>query len=497
MRNPSALVAILLLNFVVSLFVVSLFVVSLDAIAQPPRGGDGQSSRGGGGPPGGGFGGPPGGGGGDRGGGTRGGGPPGTGAPGGDRGGSGFDPAAMLSRLDANGNGSIDPDEMQGPARFMLDRIARDNPEIASAMSSSKPISLSKITKAFEKMRGDSGSSSSSSNNSSSNSSSNTASSKPKEPQPLVPGFGTKKEVAPILGFGMAGGVASTVKIEAKDIKEAEERISRYDKNKDGVLDEKEIAGGSWRDEAPLTYDRNGDKKLSVDELAVRYAKRRMAEETDKTNKQTASNNDRDKRRGDNRSREPEAPASPWSNQASYKFTPKSSAIAKTPGLPEWFAGSDANNDGQVMMNEYASNWDEATIKEFGRFDTNGDGAITAFETLAAVKQGVLRGSAAMVASSSNASSSSSRSVVSSTVAAVAPTVLEIDRSELPAGADERWVKFAALQMSKSDKDRNSRLTPDEWAPSSGDFKAVDKNGDGSISTGEIYEYLLSKKGKK
>ena len=477
MRIPSVLVASLLLNF----------VVSLDAFAQPPFGG--------GGPPGGGFGGPPGGGdrgGGDRGGGDRGGGSRG-GPPGGDRS-SGFDPSAMLGRLDANGNGSIDPEEMQGPARFILDRVARDNPEIASAMSSSKPISISKITKAIDKMRGDS----SSSGNSTSSSTTNSSSSQPKVPESLVPGFGTKKETASISGFGVGGTVASAVKVEASDIKEAQDRLQKYDKNKDGILDEKEIAEASWRDESPMTYDRNGDKKLSVEELAVRYAKRRMIEEAEKANKQAASSNSRDKGRGDNRSREPEKPASPWSNQASYKFTPKFGSSSKTPGLPEWFASSDANNDGQVMMNEYASNWDDATVKEFARFDLNGDGTITTLETLAAVKKGILRGSAAMVASTGNVSGSNSNtsSAVTSTVPVVATPAMEIDRSELPADADERWVKFAALQLSKSDKDRNSRLTPDEWSASYGDFSAVDKNGDGSVSTGEIYAFLLSKKRK-
>lgn len=486
MRIPSVLVASILLNF----------AVSLNAFAQPPFGGGGPPGGGFGGPPGGGFGGPPGGG--DRGGGDRGGGDRGSssrgGPPGGDRGSSGFDPAAMLGRLDANGNGSIDPDEMQGPARFILDRISRDNPEIASAMSESKPISISKITKAIDKMRGDSGSSSSASSNSSSSSSS----SQPKVPESLVPGFGMKKDMTSIPGFGVGGSVATTIKIEEKDLKEALDRLQKYDKNKDGILDEKEIAEGSWRDESPMSYDRNGDKKLSVEELAVRYAKRRIAEETEKANKQTASSNSRDSRRGDSRSQKPEAPASPWSNQASYKFTPKFGSNSKTPGLPEWFASSDANNDGQVMMNEYASNWDDATIKEFERFDTNGDGTITTLETLTAVKKGVLRGSAAMVASTSKTSGSpaSASSTVTSTVPVVATPTMEIDRSELPADADERWVKFAALQLSKNDKDRNSRLTPDEWSASSGDFSTVDKNGDGSISTGEIYSYLLSKKKK-
>ncbi len=468
---------------------VLISLLPLSVMAQPPFGG-GQSPGFGGGPPGGTRGGPPGGGdrggppgGGDRGG--RGGSPTGGPPGGGDRG--GFDPAAMLGRLDANGNGSIDPDEMQGPARFMLDRLARDNPEIASAMAASKPISLSKITKTIEKLRGDSGGSSNS--NSNNNSGNSSASSKPKEPEPLVPGFGIKKEPALILGFGVDGSQAVAVKVEERDLKEAAERMQRYDNNKDGILDEKEIKDGRWSDN-PMQFDRNGDKKLTTQELAVRYAKRRQAEESEKLSKENASMTarmDNKRRGGDDRSRdqngEKDAPVSPWSNQSSYKIAPRNGPNTKVQGLPEWFVSSDANRDGQVMMNEYASNWDDATLKEFARFDNNGDGAITSLETLAAVKKGVLRGSSAPDASASAAGASGS----SVSVAPSAAPAAEMDRSDLPAEADEKWVQFAALQIKKNDKDKNSRLTPDEWSASSGDFNAVDKNGDGSISLGEYY----------
>ena len=133
-------------------------LISLSASAQPPGG----SPFGGGGF--GGPGGPPGGmsfssRGGDRGGGDRGGDRGGFG--GGDRGGfssGGFDPSSFLTRMDTNGNGMLDPDEAQGPARFMLDRMARSNPKI----DISKPIPMSLLTESFQQMR--SGSSENSSN---------------------------------------------------------------------------------------------------------------------------------------------------------------------------------------------------------------------------------------------------------------------------------------------------------------------------------------------
>ena len=82
--------------------------LSLDrmALAQPPG-----MSFGGGGPPmmvmGGGS---------DRGG-DRGRGGFSSGGFSGGFGGGGFDPSSFISRMDTNGNGSIDPEEAQGPAR--------------------------------------------------------------------------------------------------------------------------------------------------------------------------------------------------------------------------------------------------------------------------------------------------------------------------------------------------------------------------------------------
>jgi EF hand len=483
------------------LITLAVFWISA-ASAQPPGSGFG-------GPPGGGFGGPPGGG--DRG--SRGG-PPGSSFPsGGDRGSRGgppgagggdrgsFDSSQFLGRLDVNGNGAIDPEEMQGPARFMLDRLGRENSDIASALAKNQPISISKITKTMEKMR--SSSSSSSSNSSSSSSSSSPASSTaPKEPEPLVPGFGVKVEAKPILGFGPEGAdLTSTIKVEERDLKEAKERMDRYDTNKDGVLDQKEVDAGKWSDN-PWAFDRNKDKKLTQQEMAVRYAKRRMDEEAQKSQAKSStdprrSNSDprrsNDGRRSSDEKKEVE---NLWANQTSYKITPQYAKGSKLQGLPEWFSSGDANGDGQVMMNEYATSWDDSIIAEFNKFDTNGDGSITALEALAAVKKGILRGasgSSSTATSGSNVSTTSNSSSVSS-VSKPSSSAPVVDRTDLPADADEKWVKFVQGNIAKVDKDKNSRVTIDEWLPSDGDFKAVDTNGDGSVSVGEYYNFRKNRK---
>ncbi|MCA9227911.1 MAG: hypothetical protein KDA47_19960, partial [Planctomycetales bacterium] len=181
------------------------------------------------------------------------------------------DPSDFLRRMDQNRNGMLDPDEMQGPARFMIDRMARDNPRI----DPSKPISIDMMSREFERMRQErfgGGPPGGSNDNSRGGSSRGGASSTTDDS--LVPGFDVVMEYPLVPGFG-AGGELFTVKAEDEDRKEAQERIQRYDRNRDGVLTREEIAGGRWSDD-PFQYDRNGDGKLSESELAVRYARRRI-----------------------------------------------------------------------------------------------------------------------------------------------------------------------------------------------------------------------------
>lgn len=389
---------------------------------------------------------------------------------------------------------------MQGPARFMLDRLGRESSDIASALAKNQPISISKITKTMEKLRNSTGSSSS---NSSSSSSSNASASPsgPKVPEPLVPGFGVKVEAKPVLGFGPEGAdLTSTIKVEERDVKEAKERIARYDTNKDGILDQKEVDAARWSDN-PWAFDKNKDKKLTEQEMAIRYAKRRLDEEAQKAQAKASSDprrsNSDPRRSGDSRrsSDKKEEVVDLWSNQVSYKITPQYAKGSKLQGLPEWFSSGDANGDGQVMMNEYASNWDDSIIAEFNQFDANGDGAITALEALAAVKKGILRGASgspnAASLSASTTTNSSSVSSVSKPSSSSAPIV---DRTDLPADADEKWVKFVQGSIAKVDKDKNARVTIDEWSPSEGDFKSVDTNGDGSVSVGEYYNFRKNRK---
>ena len=130
---------------------------SLTAIAQEfrgPPGGGGFPGGGfpGGGAPGGGFpgGGFPGGpGGGDfRGRGERFGGGDFRGGGGDFRGGrGGFDPRGMLTQFDANGNGQIEPSEMQGRGEFVRRMAER------AGLDPNQPVSIDRLSSSFAQMR--------------------------------------------------------------------------------------------------------------------------------------------------------------------------------------------------------------------------------------------------------------------------------------------------------------------------------------------------------
>ena len=190
-------------------------------------------------------------------------------------------PSDFLRRMDSNGNGMLDPDETQGRARFFLERIASEVPGI----DLNRPIPIDRLSQAMERLReqrmsGSSGGPPSIGSPGSAGTSGpgggGPSGTRSAAPEPPVPGFGVT-EVFPIPpGFGAAGALDS-VRVEPADLQQAQERMQRYDTNRDGVLSKEEIQGGRWSDD-PLTYDRNGDGKLTREELAVRYARRRIQE---------------------------------------------------------------------------------------------------------------------------------------------------------------------------------------------------------------------------
>ncbi|MFK7735123.1 MAG: EF-hand domain-containing protein [Pirellulaceae bacterium] len=433
------------------------------------------------------------GGGGDRGG--RGGPPSGSfggfrgGPPGGSSSGgrSGFDPTAMLSRFDRNGNGTIDADEREGFAGRMLEGLAKRYPQI----DVTKPVQISAIADAINSGRGGSSGGDSRGGGPGENSGSD-------EVALLVPNFGLGMEPPPPEGFGAVSD-ALNIKIEERDIKESEERVRRYDKNKDNKLSKEELAGGRWRDD-PMTYDRNKDGFLTARELAARYANQRVDEEERRSGGGRGEVSGRSGwgRGGDSggwgRSGETEKKEEKkdrFGDAKSYRL--ETSNVPS--GLPSFFNRNDRNGDGQLMMSEFSSKWDAKTLDEFQKWDLNDDGVILARECLTALNNGVRVDSSVGSSGSSSSSKDESgrgRKDTSSSRARSKPS--SIAKSD---PASQEYLDWAKKNIDKYDKNGDGALTSAEWEKMIIKPTGADADGDGVITLQEYATFRANKKRKK
>lgn len=469
----------------------------------------------------------------------------------------GFDPGAMLARFDRNGNKMLDPDEMQGPAGFFLQRMAQSNPKI----DLSKPVPLEVISGEFERLRQErmgGGGWSGGWGGGSWGGGEAQPTTENSGPKPLVPTFGLPELPKSVPGFGSSGNSGEpTVTVIDRDIKEAEDRLNRYDGNRDGKLSRDELSSGRWSDD-PMQYDRNGDGNLTKEELAVRYAKRRIAEEQQQQGSQGPGSGgggdfrgrsmmfmggggfsggppgggfegggySRDGRGGGERGAEATGNPEEKPRAKSLRQLTTKEKIDKLAGKPDWFTRDDKDGDGQVSLNEFASNFDDKVIAEFQQFDLNTDGFITTVELLKAVNNGANRGSSGS-SGRSGASFASGRSdarkeetpalngsagSVAATEMAAAPSgeaaansggsQAAASATSAPATASagakaplsEADLKWGQKQLSKYDKNSDGVLTPNEWTtmpipPKDG----TDANGDGRIDVDEYTRFRTNK----
>lgn len=433
------------------------FALAIPAAAQRPGGGDrgGFSGRGGSSEGGGFRGGPPGGGFSGRGGSSDGSSSRGSWGSRGSSSRGGFDPSSFLSRLDTNGNGVLDPDEQQGPAQFMIQRMQSSDPSIKAG----QPIPLKKITDSFQKMREqrEGGGDSAPQASRSSDDDILTA-------ELLVPGFGIEMEPMPLMGFGATAEMMS-VAVTAADEKEANDVIRRFDRNRDGVLSGDEIS--SRFSGNPLDFDRNKDGKLTMSELAVRYARRREGRQ--EAEKSSSS------RRDQGRAKKVEAP-DVFNGRKSYRST---AGRGLPEGVPGFFSDKDQNGDRQVTMAEFSSDWSDEMVRQFFASDLNRDGVITAEEALKAVEN---PGIGSAMASTSAPRESSA-----------APT----QSSPVSSGAvDEKYIKVGQRIIDRYDKNGDKSLTASEWEKMLMSPADADANRDGRITVEEYGLWMMSREKK-
>ena len=187
----------------------------------------------------------------------------------------------FLQRMDANGNGVLEQDEISPGARRFVDRMARD-----AGLDPNQPIPLAKFSQASsshsgqdardgagrESRDGGPASRSSQANFSFSRSSS-------EDPFPIVAGFGEEDDLAKVPGFGVVPEslgwriVALEKRYDSRVLQHVERLLERCDKDGNGILDHDELEGLSWQGD-PRESDVNKDGRLTKAELCEGIAKK-------------------------------------------------------------------------------------------------------------------------------------------------------------------------------------------------------------------------------
>ncbi len=321
-----------------------------------------------------------------------------------------------VRQLDANSNGYIEPSEITDRSRSYLERFARDY-----GLDLSRPVSVRRLEDAARRYY------------ESRNRSRESSDQAPAEVLSTVRGFGPEPGRAVVADFGSP---QLKYPYTQADLDQADETLSRYDRDKDGFLDASEIERGRWRGDSPSDSDLNGDGRLSRLELAQLYAKVRIMEQRsalslgsspspqatvtssrDERSSDSSGRYDRRSRSADRGSRslaysiierydlnkngvlEPREMASVGidlgkadynrdglvdrNELAEFLFVEMENAGNDLSELlPTWFFELDRNSDGQIEMAEFTEEWDAEKATEFASYDANGDGIITADELL-------------------------------------------------------------------------------------------------------------------
>ena len=329
---------------------------------------------------------------------------------------------ASLERLDKNLDGSIEPSEITPLARPYFERLAREG---AVRLDLNRKYKISKLQeyarRYFAERNGSAG---------------DRIEIEGDGDATVLP-FGPRPGEALVPEFGIAG---MKFRYTQDDLDSVKSTMRNNDKNKDGFVDRDEASRGKWTYKDPFTEDLNNDGRLSRMELAQRYARRRLLEQSANELRQRAErkaglNDESEEKENAQRSsstwwrkggsdywltaalmerfdddgnktlseRESEKMGIPIGltdlnrdgqvtrdELFAYIKVKQDEAGGSATAAPEWFTVADVNNDGQVAMSEFASDWTVDKLAEFSSYDANDDGLLTVAEANQA--QGTPRG---------------------------------------------------------------------------------------------------------
>lgn len=316
-----------------------------------------------------------------------------------------------LERMDKDGNGRIDPEEITPLARPYLERVAERRR--LSLNRSNSIEALQRESRIYHAMQ-----------NGSSDEDIRVRKDyrirdfEPDDDDMLIPDFGLAE---------------IKYRYTQDDLDDADRMLRRYDRNRDGYLDRDEARRGDWSKRDPFLQDVNEDGLLSRLELGQRYARRRMlSSDTDELIQRArrgvddirpSERSDRDGRNdsqwwrsGGSRTWLAASMISRFDLNRNGRLESAESKLLNLPvgqidadrdgeisrdelqaytdqiqddigddaeGLPGWFYELDKDRDRQVTMMEFTEDWTSDKMAEFLMFDANEDGLLTADEVAA------------------------------------------------------------------------------------------------------------------
>lgn len=417
----------------------------------------------------------------------------------------GFDPTAMLKRFDRNGDGKIDPNELdertRGFAGRMLERMGFDP---------KKPVSINEISKKIEERRGQAGEPQkdpAAEKELAKNFGIPGFSDVDEELPPLVPDFFVDPN-SPVL---LSGSLES--RYEKSIIDQVNRTLQRYDRNRDGVLQNDEIRQGRFTSPPVEQSDLDRDGKLTKAELAERYVARsggrgriekgKSKKSTSRSTPDSSSGSSRgfsfrfgrrgDERRGDER-REGErkedredrksdrSSDSRKSSSSTRSYTRRSSSSGSDKIVryaKSILSQNDVDKDGFLSKDE-CENIKSVSMKS----DTDGDGKVSLDELM--VVFGAQPGSSASRRSKDNRNNPY-------LIRNDADKNAEADRDfrELDKNVDgqiqmhefaKSWTDEIAEQFIDLDQDNNGVVTLSEWTKGGGLRSSRSRSGTGSSS---------------
>jgi hypothetical protein len=402
--------------------------------------------------------------------------------------GGGFNPGDFLARMDANGNGMIDPDEISDRARgFLIPRLQE------AGIDTSKPIPLAKVTEAFERMREQRESGGGDDRDRWRRDEDRRRDedyAPPTSTASMLPDFSIENEIPLLPDFSLpddspllqSGPLEN--RYDQRVIERVDNTLRERDRNRNGVLDAEEIRGGRWSPD-PFVTDLNKDGRLTRVELAERY-KMMFAREDERgggDDRRRSSESQSDANRGDDRGesrygRGPSPPGSPYGNSTSSTSSTSSSRSSSsgrssrssesdriTSYAKSMLAKYDVNKNGQLEEDEWKS------MKGAAEADKDGDKIVSLSELI--VKFG---GNP-----DESSSASSSRSAVTQRIGGGNSRATLEDLLEKK-GVSSKFIKQdrnadGNLQMAEFAEEWNEKLLDE--------FDKIDTNRDGVISPSE------------